>query len=86
MCRAMQVNETRITLQERNFPTEHRESKHTELPRNLKQLQNLRVNFLSQNRISKGELYNLHEIAFDTNDFVRNITRFSVCMWFERSA
>ena len=33
----------------------------TELPRNL----NLRVQFLSQNRISKDEFYNLHEVAFE---------------------
>lgn len=46
----------------------------TELPRNLKQLQNLRVKSLSQTRISKDEFYNLHEIAFDIEDkFVRKV-------------
>ena len=46
----------------------------TELPRNLKQLQNLRIQFLSQNRISKDEFYNLHEVAFDIeNKFVRKV-------------
>ena len=40
----------------------------TELPRNLKQFQNMRVQFLSQNRISKDEIYNLHEVAFDINN------------------
>ena len=43
----------------------------TELPRNLKQFQNMRVQFLSQNRISKDEIYNL---AFDINNqFVRKV-------------
>ena len=44
-----------------------------EMPKNLKQLQNLRVKYLSHSRISKDELYNLHEIAYDTGDFVRTI-------------
>ena len=41
--------------------------------KNLKQLQNLRVKCLTKGRISKDELYNLHEIAYDTGDFVRAI-------------
>ena len=44
-----------------------------EMPKNLKQLQNLRVKYLSHSRISKDELYNLHEITYDTGDFVRTI-------------
>ena len=44
-----------------------------EMPKNLKQLQNLRVKYQSHSRISKDELYNLHEIAYDTGDFVRTI-------------
>ena len=55
--------------------TESSLDRETKLPRNLKQLQNLRVKFLSQNRISKDELYNLHEIACDvgTDNFVRKV-------------
>ena len=46
----------------------------TELPRNLKQLQNLRVKYLDEKRISKDEFYNLHEIAFDIqNKFVQKV-------------
>ena len=43
------------------------------MPKNLKQLQNLQVKYLSHSRISKDELYNLHEIAYDTGNFVRTI-------------
>lgn len=44
------------------------ESLDTELQWNLK---NLHVKFLSENRVSKDEFYNLHEIAFDIeNRFV----------------
>ena len=45
----------------------------THTPRNMKQLRNLRFNHLHQTRISKDELYNLHEIAYDTPGFVQKI-------------
>ena len=45
----------------------------TVLPRNLKQLQNLRFKNLKQSRISRDDLYNLHEISYDINGFVHKI-------------
>ena len=61
-----------------------------ELPRNLKQFQNMRVQFLSQNRISKDEIYNLHEVAFDIeNQFVRKVITLPnlirMCLWSSRN-
>ena len=45
----------------------------TVLPRNLKQLQNLRFKHLSESRLSRDDLYNLHEIAYDNDSFVHKI-------------
>ena len=45
----------------------------THMPRDLKQLQNLCFKHLNNSRISKDDLYNLHEIAYDTNDFLQRI-------------
>ena len=45
----------------------------THMPRDLKQLQNLRFKHLSHSRISRDDLYNLHEIAYDTKGFVHKI-------------
>ena len=35
------------------------------MPRDLKQLQNLRFKHLNESRISRDDLYNLHEITYD---------------------
>ena len=40
------------------------------LPCNLKQLQNLRFKHLKESRLSRDDLYNLHEIAYDIDGFV----------------
>ena len=48
----------------------------THTPRNMKQLRNLRFKHLHPTRISKDELYNLHEIAYDTPGFVQKIATF----------
>ena len=45
----------------------------THMPRDLKQLQNLRFKHLNESRISRDDLYNLHEIAYDTTGFVHKI-------------
>ena len=45
----------------------------TVLPRNLKQLQNLRFQHSKQSRISRDDLYNLHEISYDITGFVHKI-------------
>ena len=45
----------------------------TVLPRNLKQLQNACFKHLKESRLSRDDLYNLHEIAYDTNGFVHKI-------------
>lgn len=45
----------------------------THMPRDLKQLQNLRFKHLNESRISRDDLYNLHEIAYDTIGFVHKI-------------
>ena len=37
----------------------------TVLPRNLKQLQNMHLKYLQQLRLSRDDLYNLHEISYD---------------------
>ena len=37
-----------------------------QLPRNMKQLRNLRFKHLHQTRISRDALYNMHEVAYDT--------------------
>lgn len=47
-----------------------------ELPRNLKQLRNLRVKCLNNSRISRDALFNLHEIAYDTAGFIWKITTY----------
>jgi len=46
------------------------------IPRNMKQLRNLRYKHLNQTRISCDALYNLHEIAYDIPGFTRKITTF----------
>ena len=45
----------------------------TVLPRNLKQLQNFRFKHSQQSRLSRDDLYNLHEISYDINGFVHKI-------------
>ena len=45
-------------------------------PRNMKQLRNLQQKQLHQSRISKDDLYNLHEIAYDTPGFIWKITTY----------
>ena len=45
----------------------------TNLPRNMKQLRNMRFAALHKSRISSDALYNLHEIAYDLNGFIRSI-------------
>ena len=55
-------------------------------PRNMKQLRNLRFNQLHQTRILKDELYNLHEIAYDTTRFVQKITTFPDLLTYRCSA
>ena len=43
------------------------------MPRDLKQLQNLRFKHSNDSRISRDDLYNLHEIAYNTTGFVHKI-------------
>ena len=45
----------------------------TVLPRNLKQLQNFRFKHSQQSRLSRDDLFNLHEISYDINGFVHKI-------------
>ena len=45
----------------------------TVLPHNLKQLQNLRFKHLKESRLSRDDLYNLHEIAYDIDGFVHKV-------------
>ena len=45
-------------------------------PRNMQQLRNLRQKQLHQSRISKDDLYNLHEIAYDIPGFIWKITTY----------
>ena len=45
-------------------------------PRNLKQLRNIRYQQLHLMRISKDDLYNIHEIAYDVSGFVWRITTY----------
>ena len=40
------------------------------MPRDLKQVQNLHFKHSNESRISRDDLYNLHEIAYDTTGFV----------------
>ena len=47
-----------------------------ELPRNLKQLTNLRFKCLNQSRISRDALFNIHEIAYDNPGFIWKITTY----------
>ena len=47
-----------------------------QLPRNMKQLRNLRFKHLHQTRISRDALYNMHEVAYDTPGFIWKITTF----------
>ena len=45
-------------------------------PRNMHQLRNIRYRQLHRLRLSRDDLYNLHEIAFDIPGFTRKITTF----------
>ena len=45
-------------------------------PRNMKQLRNLRHKQLQLSRISHDDMYNLHEIAYDTPGYIHKITTF----------
>lgn len=47
-----------------------------QIPRNMKQLRNLRYQHLNRTRISRDALYNLHEIAYDIPGFTWKITTF----------
>ena len=47
-----------------------------QIPRNMKQLRNLRYKHLNQTRISQDMLYNIHELAYDSPGFVWKITTF----------
>ena len=55
----------------------------SQIPRNMKQLRNLRYQQLQQSRISKDDLFNLHEIAYDVSDYVWKIFTFPdlVCIF-----
>ena len=55
----------------------------SQIPRDMKQLRNLRYQQLQQSRISKDDLYNLHEIAYDVSGFVWKIITFPdlVCIF-----
>ena len=46
------------------------------VPRNVKQLRNLRFKHLHQNRITHDALYNIHELAYDTPGFIWRITTY----------
>ena len=48
----------------------------TEMPRNIKQLRNLRFDYLHKSRLSKDGLYNIHDIAYDIPGFVWKIITF----------
>ena len=45
-------------------------------PRNVKQLRNLRFDYLHKSRLSKDGLYNLHEIAYDIPGFIWKIVTY----------
>lgn len=47
-----------------------------QLPRNQKQLRNLRFKCLNQTRISHDTLFNIHEIAYDNPGFIWKITTY----------
>ena len=47
-----------------------------QVPRNVKQLPNLRFKHLHQTRISLDALYNIHELAYDIPGFMWRITTF----------
>lgn len=55
----------------------------SQIPRNMKQLCNLRYQQLQQSRISKDDLFNLHEIAYDVSGYVWKIFTFPdlVCIF-----
>ena len=46
------------------------------IPRDMKQLRNMRYKQLQQFRLSRDDLYNIHEIAYDISGFTRRITTF----------
>ena len=46
------------------------------IPRNMKQLRNMRYKQLQRFRLSRDDLYNIHEIAYDISGFARKITTF----------
>ena len=48
----------------------------TQKPRDMKQLRNLRYKHLHSTKISKDDIYNLHEIAYDIAGFFWKITTF----------
>uniref|UniRef100_A0A1X7TYR6 MULE transposase domain-containing protein n=1 Tax=Amphimedon queenslandica TaxID=400682 RepID=A0A1X7TYR6_AMPQE len=50
-----------------------REKVASQSPRDLKQLRNLRYDFLHKSRMSKDALYNVHKIAYDIPGFVWKI-------------
>ena len=55
----------------------------SQIIRNMKQLRNLRYQQLQQSRISKDDLFNLHEIAYDVTGYVWKIFTFPdlVCIF-----
>lgn len=46
------------------------------IPRDMKQLRNMRYKQLQRFRLSRDDLYNIHEIAYDISGFTRRITTF----------
>ena len=42
----------------------------------MKQLRNMRYKQLQRFRLSRDDLYNIHEIAYDISGFARKITTF----------
>ena len=52
------------------------ESVPVSIPRDMKQLRNMRYKQLQQFRLSRDDLYNIHEITYDISGFTRRITTF----------
>ena len=46
------------------------------MPRNLKQVQNSRYNALHETRLSHDALFNIHDIAYDTQSYIHRITTY----------
>ena len=46
------------------------------LPKNMKQISNVQYNIRQKMRLTRDALYNLHEMAYDSPQFIRRITTF----------